>query len=101
MVQSQRLDGTTPTTAADLTGFMPNQWSWSRLTMDNTNATVDLSAGGVYTLNVWMREDGLRLDKLMLVTDTATIPSGQGPLESPTTTALPPLGDQLISYEYD
>lgn len=93
-------DGT-PTTAANLTGFTPNEWSWSRLTMSNTNATVDLSSSGTYTLNVWMREDGLRLDKLMLVTDTATIPTGQGPLESGTTTALPPLGDQFITYEYD
>ena len=69
-------DGT-PTTAADLTGFAPNVWTWSRLTMSNTNATVDLSSSGTYTLNVWMADDGLRLDKLLLVTDTATNPSGQ------------------------
>ena len=95
------LNDNTPTTAANLTVFAPNEWTWSRLTMSNTNATVDLNSSGTYTLNVWMREDGLRLDKLMLVTDTATIPTGQGPLESPTTTALPNLTSHTIQYVYD
>ncbi|VAW34776.1 hypothetical protein MNBD_CHLOROFLEXI01-4794, partial [hydrothermal vent metagenome] len=95
------LNNGTPTTAANLTGFAPNAWNWSRLTMSNTNATLDLSSSGTFTLNVSMREDGLRLDKLMLVTDTATIPTGQGPLESPTTNALPNLASHTIQYGYD
>ncbi|MCP4420683.1 MAG: hypothetical protein GY805_29090, partial [Chloroflexi bacterium] len=95
------VDNGTPTTAASLTGFVPNEWGWSRLTMSNTNATVDLNSSGTYSLNVWMGEDGLRLDKLMLVTDTVTIPTGQGSLESSTTNALPNLGSHTIQNDYD
>ena len=43
---------------------------------------------GLHTLNVWMREDGFALDKLVLTTDGAYAPLGQGP--SPSVTVVPP-----------
>jgi YD repeat-containing protein len=76
------LDGTTPSTAADMTGFT-DEWTWSKATMAGGDATVDLTATGEHTLAAWMREDGLRVDRVLLVTDTNYIPTGLGPAESP------------------
>lgn len=65
-----------------VTGFAPRGWNW---TSDSTNgepATLIISAPGSYTLTLWMREDGLRLDRLLLVTDPTYLPGGDGPAES-------------------
>ena len=75
------LDSAAPSSAADLTGFT-NEWGWSRVTPAG-NATLDLTETGTHTLQAWMREDGLRIDRMLLVTDTDYIPSGLGPAESP------------------
>ncbi len=51
-----------------------------------------------------MREDGLQLDKLLLVTDTAYLPIGEGPAESPRETGLGASTAQItrtIAYTYD
>ncbi|MCP4428908.1 MAG: hypothetical protein GY803_30865, partial [Chloroflexi bacterium] len=70
-----------PVAAADSLTGLTNEWGWSRLTMDNAPATVPLTTTGSFTVNVWMREDGLRIDRLLLVTDTNYIPTGMGPAE--------------------
>lgn len=54
-------------TGTRLTGF-DREWSWSRLTMSDTLATLPLSDSTSYTLDLWMREDGLRVDRVLLVT---------------------------------
>ncbi|MCP4937255.1 MAG: hypothetical protein GY927_24370, partial [bacterium] len=99
------LDGTAATTADKLTGFQPNAWTWSRTTMDNLDANLDLSVTGTYTLNVWMREDGMRIDRLLLVTDTTYIPTGEGPAASPiqviSDTVAPGITSHVIQYGYD
>ena len=38
---------------------------------------------GVHVFNVWMREDGFVLDKIILTTSVSYTPSGAGPAESP------------------
>ncbi len=90
--------------AGRLTG-LTNEWSWSRLTMDNAPATVPLTTTGNFTVKVWMREDGLRIDRLLLVTDTNYIPSGMGPAESliqvVTDTVAPGFTSHVIHYTYD
>lgn len=89
---------------AALTGFT-NQWSWSRQTMSDTQASLPLTNSGVYTLDLAMREDGLRIDRLLLVTDTNYIPSGTGPDESQiqiiTDTVPAELTSHTILYTYD
>ena len=73
--------------------------------MSGMDASVDLSTTGEHTLETYMREDGLRVDRLLLVTDTNYIPSGLGPAESPfdtiTKTIPGSLGTTSISYGYD
>lgn len=77
------IDGTAPATADRITGF-PVGWTWSRSTMDGVPATLTVSSPGLHTIHLWMREDGLIVDKLLLRTDSSSAaPSGNGPAESP------------------
>jgi hypothetical protein len=46
-------------------------------------ATLVISAAGDHIVNAWMREDGVRLDRLLLTTSNTLVPSGAGPAESP------------------
>lgn len=48
---------------------------WSRATLDNADATLNIPATGVSTVNVWMREDGFRLEKILLTIDPNYDPS--------------------------
>jgi CubicO group peptidase (beta-lactamase class C family) len=77
------LDGNALSSADRITGVYANSWVWSRTTLDGPVARINVKTAGVHTLNVWMREDGLRLDKLLLTLDSAYIPTGMGPPESP------------------
>jgi hypothetical protein len=45
----------------------PPLWSWSAHTRDSSTAFIDIPSQGVHTLNVWMREDGFKLDKLVII----------------------------------
>ena len=49
-------------------------WGW-------VSRTIDVPSAGVHTINIWMREDGVRIDKIV-VNQGATV-SGPGPAESP------------------
>lgn len=78
------LDGAGPASADRLTGFSSTSWVWKRGTMDGAPATLVIPTAGVHTVHLWMREDGLRVDKLLLRTSSSsTAPSGTGPSESP------------------
>jgi hypothetical protein len=78
------LDGTGPSSADALNGFNTTSWVWKRDTMDGSPATLQIATPGVHTIHLWMREDGLLIDKLLLRKSTSsTAPSGTGPSESP------------------
>ena len=68
------LDGQAPIT---ITGFMPRIWDWAT---DSTG--VGVAEPGLHSLHIWQREDGLRLDRILLTTDNNFIPISNGPLES-------------------
>lgn len=58
-------------------------WTWSRSTMDNTNASLDVPTAGLHTFNLYMREDGASVDRVILTTDESYNPgSGLGPTTS-------------------
>jgi hypothetical protein len=57
-------------------------WGWSN-TANGSVAVFDIPSTGVYTFNLWMREDGARADKIVITTDSAFTPTGTGPPESP------------------
>jgi len=71
-----------------LTGFLPRVWSWSQAASPSGIATVEITEPGLYTLNVWRREDGFRLDRIVLTTDNSYIPTGNGPPENQTGSLL-------------
>lgn len=76
------LDGQGPA-SADRIGSFGTSLMWTRSTMDGPVATIVVSTPGLHTLNLWMREDGLSVDRLLLTTNNAFTPSGAGPAESP------------------
>jgi hypothetical protein len=67
--------------AQTLTGFAPRIWDWAN---NNQAGLVSFQVvePGVHTLRLWQREDGLRLDRIVLTTDNNYYPLGDGPPES-------------------
>lgn len=56
----------------DNSGPFPRLWHWAEY------ATLNLPAGES-TLEIWYREDGLYIDRLVLASDPAYVPEGHGP----------------------
>jgi hypothetical protein len=91
------LDGVVTENSDRINNFGDN-WSWHRDTMDGTDAYLDVDEVGLHTFNLFMREDGFRVDKVVLTTDDGFTPSDTGPVESfccepadpPPTPGLPP-----------
>jgi hypothetical protein len=67
-----------------LTGFVPQQWSWANINMQagGQAVVVNVTRAGAHTLQLWPREDGLSLDRLLLTTNGTYVPIGNGPPES-------------------
>ena len=65
--------------SADKIAEFEAEWTWCRDTKDGDEATLKIDAAGKRTLNVWMREDGFVLDRILLTTDAKFSPSGKGP----------------------
>lgn len=75
------IDGAETASSDRISSFFTT-WTWSRDTMDGVAATINVSSVGLHTINLWMREDGFVVDKLLLTTNSALVPSGTGPAES-------------------
>ena len=58
-------------------------WEWTNVDTKSSISTVNISTAGVNTVHVWMRQDGLLIDKILLTQDGGFVPTGQGPAESP------------------
>jgi PKD repeat protein len=81
------IDGVISTTT---NGFQTNtlgQWVWAALVKNGVAVPLSIGTAGAHTVHVWMREDGTAIDKLVLTTDAAFVPAGEGPAESPRATA--------------
>ena len=72
------LNGTL-SSSADKIDHFPSGWNWSSGTRDNARATLQIPSVGIHTVNLWMREDGLAVDKILLTTDPGFRPDGIGP----------------------
>ena len=90
------LNGAAVSTADRITDFTA-AWTWSKDTMDGAVAQINIPSAGVHTINVWMREDGILLDKLVLTRSTSYAPTGAGPAESPRGQAAPVAQTPLIT----
>jgi hypothetical protein len=58
------------------------KWSWTRRTMSNKDSSIPIAAAGLHTVNLWMREDGAIIDRIVLTTDSKYVPKDAGPPES-------------------
>ncbi len=73
------IDGAGPSTC-DRIGDFPAGWGWLQSTMDVVVATLTVPSAGLHTIHVWMRQDGLRVDRILLRMDSSTTPpDGSGP----------------------
>ena len=58
-------------------------WSWSSTLMGSgERAFVDIGSAGEHVFDVWMREDGIIIDKILLTSSDQFEPEGQGLVES-------------------
>ena len=67
-------------------GPLRGQWSWIGHVSDDQGAQraqLTLDGPGLHTIHVWMRDDGSRLDRIILHPDPEFAPEGQGPQRSP------------------
>jgi hypothetical protein len=55
------------------------QWKWSNLKIGGERAAFAVSEPGTRTLNVWMREPGTRVDRILLTRKADLVPSEVGP----------------------
>jgi Gylcosyl hydrolase family 115 C-terminal domain/F5/8 type C domain len=88
------LDGQEIDTCDRMSGWN-GTYNWSNGTMDGPPSTFEVTDIGVHTVNIWMREDGLVVDKIVLTTNPNFTLSGTepGPPEStrgPRVTAFNP-----------
>ncbi|MEW6159284.1 MAG: Ig-like domain-containing protein [Verrucomicrobiota bacterium] len=54
--------------------------------IDNTpegRAVFEITEAGEHVLHLWMREDGMIVDKVIVTTDPNFVPAGSGPVQSP------------------
>jgi hypothetical protein len=77
------LNGAEVATADKMQGFNNSGWKWSRATGDGNPATINIASTGVHVLNLWMREDGMIVDKVVVTSSASYTPTGLGPAESP------------------
>ena len=95
------VDGTVAATANNVSRFATS-WTWTRSLGSGATATINIPTLGVHTVSVWMREDGLILDKLALTTDPAYVPTGLGPAESIRSgTNTPPPPPPTLTFQQD
>jgi hypothetical protein len=79
------LDEQTVPTAENVSIPLSGNYAWT----DGLARTIEVTAPGVHTVNVWMRESGSRIDKLVLSPDAGFTPTGTGPVESTAASAPP------------
>ena len=76
------LDGEAVATADRISGFS-NNYTWTNTAyQDPERIMFDVTTAGLHTVNIWMREDGSVIDKIVLTTNPDYTPTGSGPPES-------------------
>ena len=75
------LDGSLASSGGGLTLISSQRgtgWKWTN-SGPSRRITVNVGTGGVHTFNLWMREDGSRVDQVILTRDFSFVPGGGGP----------------------
>jgi methionine-rich copper-binding protein CopC len=75
------LNGTLTTSSDGITHNGFNAWQWMKYSAAGPNpATISVPSAGVHTVNLWGREDGTPVDRIVITQGAA--PTGEGPPES-------------------
>ncbi|MGE0301060.1 MAG: Ig-like domain-containing protein, partial [Thermoleophilia bacterium] len=76
------LNGAVQAASSNVSSESFNNWVWFRTRTSSPTARIEVPSAGVHTVNVWGREDGITIDRILLTTDTNYTPAGNGPAES-------------------
>lgn len=64
----------------DAPGSADGAWQWSNFKQNpNGTAMIEISSAGAHVVNLFVREDGIQVDKIVLTTDPNYVPAGHGP----------------------
>ena len=74
------LDGAEISSSESLSFPDNSTWTWAG---GAGVSSFEVPSPGIHTVNVWMRETGFRIDKLIVTSDAGFTPTGFGPAESP------------------
>lgn len=59
------------------------EWVWTKSQFRSNNMIhLDVPNSGVQTINLWMRESNILVDRILLTGDSSYVPTGYGPAES-------------------
>lgn len=91
------IDGMAPSSGRNITNFYYNKWYWS-----DGSRTLTVSTPGLHTIHVWMGQDGLEFDRVVLTTASSPTPSTSWPespraASGPTPDTQPPIGSITIN----
>ncbi|KEQ18405.1 retention module-containing protein, partial [Endozoicomonas numazuensis] len=76
------LNGEAVSTGSQI-GFNDGSHDWAGDRINSAGRiTIEVDAPGTHQLNLWMREDGTAVDKIVISDDVDYVPSGSGPAES-------------------
>ena len=68
---------------ADRIGGLNNNYGWKNSAyQDPERISIEVTTTGLHTFNLWMREDGSVVDKIVITTNPDYTPTGTGPAES-------------------
>ncbi|MGD9570397.1 MAG: hypothetical protein AB7V62_00750 [Thermoleophilia bacterium] len=76
------LDGEVQALSGYLTTKVYRGWNWFRTRINYPTARIVVDTPGLHTVHVWMREDGIHLDRMVLSLSPSAAPSGLGPAAS-------------------
>jgi len=62
--------------------------------------TINVATVGLHTLNLWMREDGVVVDRVLLTVNAGFVPDFIGPAESAFGSSPPPLPTGVSSIDH-
>jgi hypothetical protein len=76
------LDGAVLSTSDNATLTTGTSFNWTSKGTDGAVLTINVPSAGMHTLNLWMREDGAIVDRIVLSSSSSYKPSGTGPAVS-------------------
>ena len=76
------LDGAESKTSSHIAYAAGKKWYWTNKSYDNQTMTLNVPAAGPHVFNLWMREDGAVIDRVVLTPNAKYVPKDAGPPES-------------------